>query len=190
MVRILSVFVAVLAVMTGGAAEAHTPVAVGQGLVSGFAHPIGGLDHLLAMVAVGLWASRAPGRAGIAMIAAFPAAMVAGALLAWSGVALPGVEAGIAASVLVLGLIVASTIRPSLAVGCAIVAAFAVLHGHAHCAELPATASSATYGVGFVLATVALHAAGYGLGRLPRGRDAARIGGSAIAVAGLVLLVA
>jgi urease accessory protein len=182
--------VAVLAVMAGGVAEAHTSGGMGHGLASGFAHPFGGLDHLLAMVAVGLWASHASGRAGLAMVAAFPAAMIAGALLAWSGVALPGVEAEIAASVLVLGLIVASTVRPSLPIGCAIVAAFAVLHGHAHGGELPATASSLTYGAGFVLATVALHVAGYGLGRLPRGRVAARIGGSAIAVAGFVLLIA
>lgn len=142
----------------------------GGGLVwdftGGFGHPIGGLDHLLAMVAVGLWAAQLGGRARWAVPAAFLGALAAGAALGAGGLAFGGVEQGIAASVLVLGLLVVTAARLPLAAGMAVAAVFAVFHGVAHGAEMPADASGAAYGLGFLAATALLHTAGLGLGVL------------------------
>lgn len=129
-------------------------------------HPIGGADHVLAMVAVGLWAATATDRRGIwALPLVFMAAMVFGGLLGAMGMALPAVEPMILASSVVLGLAVAAAARPSLAVALPVVAVFGLMHGHAHGAEGPATGLAA-YGLGFLLATGALHLAGIGLGRV------------------------
>jgi urease accessory protein len=134
--------------------------------VGGFGHPIGGLDHLLAMVSVGLWAAQLGGRARWAVPGAFLAALAAGAALGAGGMTFGWVEQGIAASVLVLGLLVVSAARLPLAAGMVIAAGFAVFHGLAHGAEMPASASGAAYGAGFLAATALLHAAGLGLGLL------------------------
>ena len=138
---------------------------------TGFAHPFYGLDHVLAMVAVGLWASQLGGRALWLLPLTFPVVMAAGAALGLSGVALPWVETGIAASVMVLGAAVALTLRPSLAVSVPLIGLFALLHGFAHGVELPAQASALAYGAGFVAATLMLHLAGLAIGlaanRLP-----------------------
>lgn len=186
-------FAVLLATVGADVAYADTFGADGAGLAQGFAHPIGGLDHVLAMLAVGLWAARIGRRALWRLPLAFPVVMAAGGALGWAGVGLPAVESGIAVSVVVLGLAVACAIRPPLWAGVAIVALFALFHGHAHGTELPVAAAPLAYAAGFVLATALLHVTGVGLGligRAPAARAALGLGGSAIAAAGLVLLIA
>jgi urease accessory protein len=159
------------------------------GLVGGLAHPFTGLDHLLAMVAVGLWASQLGKRAMIVLPLLFPAVMAVGAVMGANGVALPWVEAGIVASVIVLGAVIALGVAPSLAASAALVGVFALFHGHAHGTELPAAGSALMYGAGFIAATLVLHAVGMGIGVAAKRPLAMRYAGGAIAAAGLVLLV-
>ena len=175
-------------------ASAHTGIGATTGFLHGFWHPIGGIDHVLAMVAVGLFAAQLGGRALWAVPATFVAIMAAGGTLGMAGVALPAVEVGIALSVLVLGLVVLAGRRWPLGLAMALVAVFAVFHGHAHGSEMPVDASGLSYGLGFMLATALLHLAGIGLG-IGLGRLAATEGGrliqasgAAIALAGVVLL--
>lgn len=178
------------AVLLPGAAFAHTGHAVG-GFGYGFAHPLGGLDHLLAMLAVGLWAAQAGGRALWAVPATFLGVMAAGGGLALAGVALPAVELGIAGSVLAFGLLVAFAARLPLAAGVALTGAFALFHGYAHGAEMAAGASAAAYGAGFLVATALLHGAGVlagQLGRVRLGGALVRLGGAAMAAAGALLV--
>ena len=127
-------------------ASAHTVGAVGVGLGSGFAHPFAGLDHVAAMVALGLWAAQTGGGARLLYPLAFVAAMAAGGALGLAGVALPGVEAGILASLIVLGSLVAMAARVPQAAALVGIAALALFHGHAHGAELPAAADAFAYG--------------------------------------------
>jgi urease accessory protein len=181
-----------LALVVATPAEAHLPDAAGAGWAHGFVHPFSGLDHILAMVAVGAWAAQTGRPALWVLPAAFPLAMAAGGLLGVAGVPVPGIESGIAVSVLVLGLLIAVRAKPPLALSVALVALFAVFHGHAHGAELPQAASPVLYGLGFVAATAMLHLIGLGIGhvmRLPAGMKALRLGGGAIAAAGLALIV-
>ena len=178
------------------AALAHIGLNVGDhshmSFTEGLAHPFTGLDHMLAMVAVGLWASQLGGRALWLLPLTFPVVMAAGAGLGFGGVALPWVEIGITASVLVLGAAVALTLRPGLAVSLPLIALFAALHGYSHGVDLPANVSALTYAVGFIAATLVLHLIGIGLGllanRIPV-RFVARTAGGAIAVIGVALLV-
>jgi urease accessory protein len=160
---------------------------------SGFSHPFSGIDHLLAMLAVGLWATQLKRSALWVLTLAFPLMMVAGALLAMNGFRLPAVESGIAASVAVLGLLIAFAVRMPLWAGTAIVSVFAIFHGYAHGSELPHGSSAALYGAGFVLATAILHVTGLVLG-LVAGQQMAdkvvRFGGAAIAAVGAYLLTA
>ena len=182
--------VAVLALASP--AHAHIIGAGGAGLAQGLAHPFSGLDHILAMVAVGIWAAQTGRPALWVLPAVFPLAMAFGGLLGVAGVPVPGIEAGIAASVLGLGLLIAFQVKPPLALSIALVALFALFHGHAHGMELPQAASSMLYGLGFVVATAVLHLIGVGLGlaiRLPKGMTAIRVGGGAIAAAGIALFV-
>ncbi len=174
-----------LALAAGGAA-AHTGEHTVAGFASGFTHPFAGLDHLLAMVAVGLWAVQQGGRALWAVPTAFVLAMVAGGALAGWGGTLPHVETGIAASVLVLGLAVAVRRRVPVALGVAVAAGFALFHGYAHGLEMPQAAAPVLYGLGFVAATAALHAAGIA-GAL-FGRHTIRFAGALIAASGAALL--
>jgi urease accessory protein len=173
-------------------AEAHQLGAAQAGIAAGFAHPFAGLDHILAMAAVGLWAVQI-GRPALWLLpAAFALAMAAGALMAMGGIAPPGIETGIAASVALLGLLVALACRPRVKVAAGLVMLFALFHGQAHGGELPPGADVLAYGFGFVLATALLHAIGLGIGlllRLPRGKPAVRAAGGAMAVAGVVLLL-
>lgn len=157
----------------------------------GFLHPLSGLDHLLAMIAVGLWAAQLGGQARWLVPAAFVGVMALGAACGHGGMAFAGLEQGIAASVLVLGLLVATAVRLPLAAGMSLVSLFALFHGMAHGAEMPATAGGLEFGLGFVAATVLLHAAGLGLGRLTaqRANLVTRTAGVAIAIAGVVMLV-
>lgn len=172
-----------------GTASAHTGVhGTLTGFAGGLAHPLLGLDHLLAMIAVGLWAAQQGGRALWAVPAAFVGAMGAGGMLAWSGVTLPQVETALALSVLVLGLLVATQRRWAVAPGMAIAAVFALFHGFAHGLEMPQAASPALYGLGFTLATVLLHGAGIA-GSLA-GHRVTRLAGVGIAASGAALLFA
>jgi urease accessory protein len=174
------------------AALAHVGDHSHMSFTEGLLHPFTGLDHVLAMVAVGLWASQLGGRALWLLPLTFPAVMAIGAALGLSGVTLPLVEIGIAGSVMVLGAVVALALRPSLAISIPLIGAFALLHGYSHGVELPANASALSYGAGFIAATLVLHAIGIATGliagRLPV-RFAARTAGGAIAVLGVVLLV-
>jgi urease accessory protein len=152
---------------------------------AGFVHPFTGLDHLLAMIAVGLWAAQLGGRWTWAVPLAFVGSMALGGALGFGGVKLPFAEPMIAASVLVLGLLVALRVQLRVS-GLVLVGVFALFHGIAHAAEMPPEVSRIVYAGGFVLATALLHAAGVGLGLLPR----ARWVGVPVALAGLWLLAA
>ncbi len=167
------------------AALAHPGHVEGSPLVAGLSHPLGGVDHLLAMVAVGLWAAGIGGRAVWALPASFVAAMIAGGMLGAAGIVLPWVEPVILASSIVIGAAVALALRPGLAAVLPVVAVFGMMHGHAHGVEGPAEGLAA-YAAGFALATAGLHGAGVALGRLPL----ARWLGAATAAAGLALAVA
>ncbi|RYI96585.1 MAG: HupE/UreJ family protein, partial [Acetobacteraceae bacterium] len=120
------------ALLLPGTALAHPGGALSHGLLAGFSHPFSGADHLLAMVAVGLWAGLSGGAARLALPGGFLGGMALGALLGLSGVALPMAEAGILASVIVLGALAALAVRPPLVLGVALAAGFGLLHGHAH----------------------------------------------------------
>lgn len=170
-----------------GAASAHTGHHAVAGFSSGFGHPFSGLDHLLAMIAVGLWAAQQGGRALWAVPAAFVSAMLAGGALAWMGLPLPHVETGIAVSVLVLGLLVAARRRWGVVIGMAIAAGFALFHGYAHGLEMPQASSPALYAAGFTLATALLHAAGIAASRV--GRRTIQGAGVAIAASGVAMLL-
>jgi urease accessory protein len=181
-----------LSFLTPALALAHTGAGETAGWVQGFSHPLGGADHLLAMVAVGLWAAQLGGRALWAVPAAFVAAMMLGGLLGISGVPIPFIEQGILSSVLVLGVLIACAFRLPLRYGSLLVALFALFHGHAHGAEIPALAAAGAYTFGFALATALLHAAGIGLGLLARTTSmqaATRLAGAAIALSGLYLAI-
>jgi len=140
--------------------HAHPAGASLNGAVHGFTHPLFGWDHLLAMLAVGLWAAQRGGRSVRVLPATFVGVMIAGGSLGAAGISLPGVETGILASVLVLGAFIAAAARFSLPVSATIIAVFALFHGHAHGAEMPTSVSGLFYGAGFVAATALLHAAG------------------------------
>jgi urease accessory protein len=172
-------------------ASAHSEVGVAGGFISGFSHPIFGLDHLVAMVAVGLWGAQLGLPAIWVLPIAFPAVMAIGGLLGVLGAPLPMVELLIAGSAIVLGAMVAFAARPPLGVAALIVAAFAIFHGHAHGAELPEAANALAYGVGFVLATGLLHLAGIVIGLAvawPVGAQAVRVCGALIAALGCYFL--
>ncbi len=174
-------------------ALAHEGEGVAGGLASGFMHPILGPDHLLAMVAVGLWGAQLGRPLIIALPIAFPMMMAVGGLLGVAGAPLPGVEIGIALSALLLGGAVAAAFRAPTVAAVALVALFAVFHGHAHGGELPVAASPLAYGVGFVVSTGLLHGAGIAIGLLndwrPRGPWIVRGAGALIALAGVYFLL-
>jgi urease accessory protein len=182
---------AALVLAFAGTAAAHTGHGAAEGLARGMAHPMLGLDHLLAMVAVGLWAARIGGRALWAVPAAFVAVMALGGLVAVAGIGVPMVELGIVGSVLVLGLLVAAAPQLPLWAPAAIVGLFALFHGHAHGTEMPETVSGLAYGMGFILVTALLHAVGIAVGLLVANRSqiALRAAGGAIAACGALLLV-
>jgi urease accessory protein len=181
----------VLAWTGSGAAFAHVGVHADGGLATGLAHPFMGLDHLLAMVAVGIWAAQLGGRYRLMLPAAFVATMAAGAAAGTCGIALPQVESMVALSVLVLGLLVALTVGAGRYWPVALVALFALFHGHAHGSEMPAFSSPWLYFAGFLAATAALHAIGVAAGVALQARPGIlRAGGTAIGLAGTWLLLA
>ncbi len=168
-------------------AFAHGGGDVAAGFAGGFAHPLFGPDHVAAMVAVGLWGAMLGPPAVWFLPVAFPLVMACGGMLGIAGVPLPRVEVGIAVSAMLLGLMVAFAVRAPLAVAIAMVAAFAIFHGHAHGVELPPGADAIAFSAGFVVATGLLHVGGIGLGlatRWPLGQVAVRLVGAVIAGAG------
>lgn len=172
-------------------AQAHIEAGEASGFLSGFMHPISGLDHVLAMFAVGLWGAQLGTRAMWVLPVTFPLLMAFGAMLALLGMPLPGVEIGIAASALLLGLAVMAEQRPRLVAAAVLVGFFAIFHGHAHGTELPAGQSGLLYGLGFVLATASLHLTGIAVGSVQRwrlGRLSLRGAGAAIGAAGIFFL--
>jgi urease accessory protein len=172
-------------------ALAHTKGGEAAGLAAGLAHPVSGLDHVLAMVAVGLWGVQLGAPAIWLLPVAFPMVMALGGTLGLVGVHLPGVEVGIALSAIGLGAAVLFEAKPKLAVAAVLVGFFAIFHGHAHGTELPAGANGLLYSIGFVVATGLLHLAGIGIGlihRWPAGRTALRWTGAFVALAGLAFL--
>ncbi len=176
--------------VTASGAAAHTFGAHGAGFAQGIAHPLGGIDHLLAMVAVGLWAAQLGGRALWAVPASFVAMMAVGGVAGMLGAPLPLVELGIAGSLVVLGILVALAARLPVAVSAVLVGLLALFHGHAHGSELPEATSALAYGLGFVVATASLHGLGIAIGTLLRrdaGRLLLRLGGAGIAASGLLL---
>ena len=190
--RRLSVPGLVLVLLFAGTAPlfAHSG-GTGAGFLSGLSHPVGGLDHILAMVAVGLWGSQLGKPAIWLLPIAFPLMMACGAALGLMGYPLPGVEVGIALSAVVLGLMVLLEARPPLVVSLLLVACFAIFHGHAHGTELPPGQSGLLYSVGFVLATGLLHALGIGIGTIhvfDKGRLILRSAGAIVLAGGLFFL--
>lgn len=166
---------------------AHTEGGRAEGFIAGFHHPISGLDHILAMVSVGLWGAQLGAPAIWLLPVTFPVVMAFGGMLGLIGVPLPGVEIGIAISGIILGMAVLSEWRPPLWVAAVIVGIFAIFHGHAHGTELPAGASGMLYSIGFVMATGLLHGCGISIGLIHRwtwGRWALRVAGFVVAVAG------
>jgi urease accessory protein len=189
--RAIAILAGLALVLSGAdAAFAHVGGQLG-GFVSGFEHPLFGYDHLLAMLAVGIWGAQMGGRSVWTLPVTFPLIMALGGILGMTGVPIPNVELGIALSILVLGLAIAFAWRPFEPVALLIIAAFAIFHGYAHGAELPAAADPAAYSVGFVAATGTIHVAGIGiglmLGRLLNGWVSRGLGG-AIAAGGLYFL--
>jgi urease accessory protein len=181
---------ALVTVALAGPALAHTGAGPVHGFEAGLMHPLFGIDHVLAMVAVGLWAGLVGGKARFAYPAAFVSMMVVAGLWGMSGAELPGVEIGIAVSVVVLGLAIALNLTPPLAAGTAACAIFAIFHGHAHGAELPQGASGLGYALGFVLATAALHGVGLALASQIAARAPllARVAGGGLVAAGVAIL--
>ena len=172
-------------------ASAHPQTGGIGGFVSGFLHPLTGLDHIVAMVAVGLWGAYLGAPAMWLLPVIFPMVMAFGGALGILGVPLPGTEIGIALSGVLLGLAVALAAKPPLWVAGALVGIFAIFHGHAHGTELPHAANAFTYAVGFVLATGLLHLGGIAFGlltRWPWGAVAVRAGGGVIACIGFGFL--
>jgi urease accessory protein len=184
---------AVMGLALAAPAFAHTGIAPhSHGFAAGFLHPLMGLDHLLAMLGVGVWAAQLGKRATWLVPAAFVAVMIAGAGLALMGAPLPMVEFGIAGSVLAIGALIAFGTRMPVGLAMGLVGLFALFHGHAHGTELPGLAHPAAYGAGFAAATALLHVAGVGIALALRQLAAKlpfRVAGAAMALVGGGLLL-
>ena len=173
------------------AAQAHVNKGEAVSFLSGLKHPISGLDHVVAMIAVGHWGAQLGAPAVWVLPVAFPMVMAMGGMLGLLGVPLPGMEIGIAASAILLGTAVMMELRPPLALAAALVGFFAIFHGYAHGSELPAGESGLLYSIGFVMATGCLHATGISIGLVHRwswGQHALCVVGAAIALAGIFFM--
>jgi urease accessory protein len=182
---------ALLTILWTQSALAHVLQGEASGFVTGFLHPLSGGDHVLAMVAVGLWGAQLGAPAIWVLPVAFPLVMAMGGMLGFLGVPVPGVEYGIAASAIVLGAAVAFEIRPPLVVAALVVGCFAIFHGHAHGTELPPGQSALLYSMGFVVATGCLHAVGIGIGTVHRrswGQQLLRGAGALVAAGGVFFM--
>jgi len=182
---------ATLAALVAFPVMAHTGEGLVGGFFSGFMHPVLGWDHVVAMVAVGLWGAFLRAPAIYILPVVFPVIMALGGAAGVVGAPLPYIETGIALSSVVLGLLIAFAVKAPLWLATVIVGVFAVFHGHAHGTELPQAANAVSFAVGFVLATGLLHLLGIGLGYLvarPGGKPAVRVMGVLIALAGIGFL--
>ncbi|KEO53990.1 HupE/UreJ family protein [Thioclava pacifica] len=153
-----------LALLVPQMAAAHITQTGSGGFTAGFEHPLSGYDHFLAMFSVGLWGAQMGGRRVWSLPVTFPMIMVVGGVIGILGLPLPGIEIGIALSIIVLGLAIAAAWKPAEWVSLAIIAVFALYHGYAHGAELPMAADPADFAIGFVLATGMIHVIGVGVG--------------------------
>ena len=184
--------VALILVAAATPLVAHEREGQALGFLTGLQHPISGLDHVLAMISVGLWGAQLGAPALWLLPIAFPMVMALGGFLGLVGIAVPGIEVGIALSAIVLGVAVMREAKPPLAAAVALVAVFAIFHGHAHGTELPAGQNGLTYSIGFVVATGCLHGLGIVIGllhRWPAGRIALRISGAVVTLAGFMFLL-
>jgi urease accessory protein len=180
-----------LLMLLSAGAFAHEATGLAGGFGSGFMHPMLGWDHVVAMVAVGLWGAFLGKPAIWLLPVVFPLVMAFGGALGVAGVPIPAVETGIATSAIILGLMAALAVRPPLWIAAVIVGVFAIFHGHAHGTELPEATNPLAYSLGFVIATGMLHVAGIAFGllvRWPAGILAVRAGGAVIALAGVGFL--
>jgi urease accessory protein len=178
---------ALFATLWAQIAFAHMQQGAAAGFPTGFQHPFSGPDHMLAMVAVGLWGAQLGAPAIWVLPVAFPLVMAMGGMLGFLGVPIPGVEIGIAASAIVLGAAVAFEVRPPLVIAALVIGCFAIFHGHAHGTELPPGQSALLYSMGFVIATGCLHALGIGIGTIHArtwGRKTLRGVGALVAAGG------
>jgi len=172
-------------------ALAHVQQGQAEGFLTGLRHPVSGLDHMLAMISVGLWGAQLGPPALWLLPVTFPLVMAVGGFFGLVGVPVPFVEAGVAASALLLGAMVAFEVKPKLALAALLVAVFAIFHGHAHGTELPQGQSGLTYSMGFVISTGCLHLTGILIGlahKWPSGKVALRLIGVVVAAAGLFFL--
>jgi urease accessory protein len=182
---------AAMTALLSSVAWAHIGAGETGGFASGLHHPVSGLDHILAMVAVGLWGAQLGAPALWMLPVAFPMMMAVGGMLGLMGVPLPGAEVGIALSAIVLGIMVLGEFRLKLAIALCIVAFFAIFHGHAHGTELPEGENGLLYSIGFVIATGCLHGVGIGIGYIHRwkpGQVALRATGAAVLAGGCFFL--
>lgn len=183
---------AALIMLWPATAFAHPQSGQAASFLTGLQHPWSGLDHVLAMVAVGLWGAQLGNPAMWLLPVTFPMVMSMGAMMGLLGIPLPGSEVGIATSAILLGAMVVGEVRPRMIVAALLVGFFAIFHGHAHGAELPAGQSGMLYSMGFVIGTGCLHAIGIAIGlshRWPSGRLVLRGAGAVIAVMGVVFLL-
>ena len=170
---------------------AHVEQGQAVGFVTGLEHPWSGLDHVLAMIAVGLWGAQLGNPALWILPVTFPMVMSLGAMMGLLGIPVPGIEIGIALSAILLGAMVLGEVRPKLYIAAILVGFFAIFHGHAHGTELPAGQSGLLYSMGFVIATGVLHGIGITIGtihRWPAGKLALRGAGAFIAAMGIFFL--
>ena len=180
-----------LVLLSSQLAQAHIQKGEAAGFLTGVRHPLSGLDHVLAMIAVGLWGAQLGAPAIWVLPVAFPMVMAFGGMLGLMGVPLKGTEYGIAASAILLGAAVLLELRPPLAAAAALVGFFAIFHGYAHGTELPPGQSGLLYSMGFVMATGCLHAVGIGIGTVHRwqwGQTFVRVAGGVVAAAGVFFL--
>jgi len=180
-----------LLILLHSSAFAHVERGQAIGFITGFRHPWSGLDHVLAMIAVGIWGAQLGNPAMWLLPVTFPMVMSMGAFMGLLGIPLPGTEIGIALSAILLGAMVHGEVRPKLIVAAVLVGFFAVFHGHAHGTELPPGESGLLYSMGFVIATGCLHGVGIAIGlvhRWPAGKLALRGAGAFIAFMGVVFL--
>ncbi len=190
-ISLQTVCLILLSLICAQSAWAHIEGGQAAGFLTGLQHPWSGLDHILAMVAVGLWGAQLGSPALWMLPVAFPIMMAVGGMLGLIGIPVPGVEIGIALSAIVLGAMVLAEVRPKLVIAVVMVGVFAIFHGHAHGTELPAGQSGLLYSMGFVIATGCLHGVGVALGlvnALPIGKFVMRGAGSFIAVMGMFFL--
>jgi len=189
-IRHMGPFVTTL-LLSAGAAEAHVDSGGAYGVAAGFLHPITGLDHVVAMIAVGLWGAQLGKPAIWLLPITFPLVMAFGGFLGLLGVPMPGVEIGIALSGVLLGAAVLTETRPPLFAAAILIGVFAIFHGYAHGAELPLGENALFFSLGFVIATGLLHAIGIAIGLLyqwPWGKITVRAAGGAVGAVGAFFL--